>query len=114
MQLIKICYNTRKDINPLVPLLTRPRWQQAKEITEVLGACEAVRTALDHATGTSYNEALRRPAHVYVPGDGRRPYTSAALALTTPKFWKIWVFPRTQFQMFFRLAPSSRKARREL
>lgn len=90
-QLLKVCFNHRGSVNPLVPLLTRPRCNHAKEVSEIFGACAALQAAVDAAPALgAYTSALRRPAHVYVPGDGRRPYTAAALALLTPKSWRIW------------------------
>ena len=77
----------------MIKCLLQKRGDTAKELTETYGALEAVRKAIDAAEGLpSYNELLKCSSTrvcVYVPGDGKRPYTAAALALSTPASWSI-------------------------
>jgi hypothetical protein len=91
LQLIKLCEHKagNADAAPLLKLLTKARYQHAKEISENFGAVAAMRAAVDAAPGLTWGELCRGAVHVYVPGDGRRPFTAAAVCLTTPAKWQV-------------------------
>lgn len=95
LQLIKLCESKHNDTGalPLLRLLTKKRYQHAKEISENFGALAAMRSAVDDAPGLpSWFELTRSkaPVRVYVPGDGRRPYAAATVCLHTPSSWHVW------------------------
>jgi len=75
---------------PLLRVLTKSRFQHAKEISENFGAVCALRQAIDATPGLEWSDLVKKRVHVYIPGDGRRPYTAAAVTLTTPGTWSVW------------------------
>eukprot|EP00729_Bicosta_minor_P017099 gene17099-25959_t len=90
-QLIKWCYDGFGGPKaPLLKVLARPRTHHAKEISETLGMLSGMRRGLDAAPGMSYKKACSQPVHVYVPGDGRKPFSAAAVCLRSPPSWKVW------------------------
>jgi len=92
INLIRKRLKSNDTVDPLLKCLLAKRGDMAKEISETFSAIEAVRKAVDAAPGVpSYNELLKSgtPVNVYVPGDGKKPYTAAALSLMTPSTWTI-------------------------
>lgn len=92
LQLIQLCEHRTGDADaaPLIKLLAKKRYQHAKEITENFGAVAALRAAVDAAPGLGWPGLCASAVNVYVPGDGRRPFTAAAVCLTTPATWQVW------------------------
>ena len=84
--LLQIAGNsTNPRTTALVRLLTKKRTNHAKEISESFGATKAL---FDY--DQKYQLNLRKgnkKVVVFVPGDGCKPYTSAALLLQTPQSW---------------------------
>jgi len=93
LQLVKLCDKRLLDHTtaPLLRVLTKSRFQHAKELSENFGAVNALRKAVD-GVGLAWSNLVKKGSrvNVYVPGDGRRPYTAAAVALTTPAGWRVW------------------------
>ena len=105
LQLIKLCESKHNDPGalPLLRLLTKKRYQHAKEISENLGALAAMRAAVDDAPGLpSWFELTRSetPVRIYVPGDGRRPYAAATVCLHTPSHWRVWSIDPVMEEMY--------------
>ena len=69
----------------LVHLLTKKRTNHAKEISESFGATKAL-FDYDRKNKLQLRQGNKKVV-VFVPGDGCKPYTSAALLLQTPSTW---------------------------
>ena len=105
LQLIKLCESKHNDAGalPLLRLLTKKRYQHAKEISENFGALAAMRSAVDDAPGLpSWYELTRseKPVRIFVPGDGRRPYAAATVCLHTPSHWRVWSIDPVMSKMY--------------
>ena len=75
----------------MMDMLTRSRSHQSKELSESLGMVAAVRRAIAAAPGLgSFADLAKARVNVFVPGDGCRPYTAAAMCLLSSPTWRAW------------------------
>eukprot|EP00658_Telonema_sp_P-2_P028413 TRINITY_DN21774_c0_g1_i4.p2 TRINITY_DN21774_c0_g1~~TRINITY_DN21774_c0_g1_i4.p2 ORF type:complete len:118 (-),score=27.97 TRINITY_DN21774_c0_g1_i4:112-465(-) len=80
-------YGSKSDVNrPLLEILNHSRNNQAKEITESIGAAEAVKQ-LGKMEGL---DLFNKRIVFVVPGDGHQPITAAAICAMAPPHWKIY------------------------
>jgi hypothetical protein len=71
---------------PLLRIVTAPRSKQTKEVCESMGVVQAL---FDFGNAHQL-ELMQMKALVFVPGDGNRPNTAAALCLQVPDSWRIY------------------------
>ena len=60
----------------------------------------AVRRAADSAPGLSFQELVTGATRVFVLGDGRRPFTAAAMCLASPDKWRLWSIDPLMMDMY--------------
>ena len=71
---------------PLLRIVTAQRSKQTKEVCESMGVVQAL---FDFGNAHKL-ELMQMKALVFVPGDGNRPNTAAALCLQVPDSWRIY------------------------